>query len=121
MAGILSLKPEDKSKLHPEALKWFNDQRAKIQFEVPLEELSDDDLNAFLQDDEKREFQSCRGEMSKGLATCIDMGEASHDLVTTASIGLSLVKLQVNSLLPIHRIKLLLKNCCILCFIGKEF
>jgi len=59
MAGMLSLKPEDEKRLHPEALKWFNAQKAEIQFEVPLEELSDDDLNTFLLDDEKREFQSC--------------------------------------------------------------
>ena len=56
MAGILSLKPEDENSLNPEALKWFNARRAEIRFDVPLEELSDDDLNTFLSDDEKREF-----------------------------------------------------------------
>lgn len=112
MAGILSLKSEDKRRLHPEALEWFNTQMAEIQFEVPLEELSEDDLNAFLQDAEKREFQSCMEEIGKGMATCMDMDEASYDLVTTASIGLSLVKFQVYSLLPMHKIPDILTIRC---------
>jgi hypothetical protein len=39
---MLSLKLGDEKRLHPEALKWFEDQRATIQRGVPLEELSDD-------------------------------------------------------------------------------
>ena len=46
----------------------------------------------------------------EGWHTCINMDEASHDPVTNATIGLSLVTFQVNSLLPMHRIGLLLKN-----------
>ena len=65
MAGMLSLKPEDEKRLHPEALRWFNARRAEIQFEVPLEELSDDDLNTFLSDGEKREFMSYEAERRK--------------------------------------------------------
>lgn len=110
MAGILSLTPEDEKSLHPEALKWFNDRRAEIQFEVPLEELSDDDLNTFLLDDEKREFIRYKDEVVRGLVTCINMDEALHDPVANATIRLSLVKFQVNSLLPMYRIRLLLKN-----------
>ncbi len=75
MAGILSIKPEDEKRLHTEALKWFNARRAEIQFEVPLEELSDDDLNTFLSDDERPEFQSCMKEITKGLATCNNIGD----------------------------------------------
>ena len=110
MARILSLKPEDENKLHPEAVRWLNARIAEIQFEVPLEELSDDDLNTFLSDDEKREFIRYKDEIARGLVTCIKMDEASHDLVTNATIGLNLVKFQVNSLLPISRIGLLLKH-----------
>jgi hypothetical protein len=55
---VLSLKPEDEKKRHPEALKWFSPQRKQIEFEVPLEELSDDDLNMLLTDDEKRDFHT---------------------------------------------------------------
>ena len=111
MAGILSLKPEDEKSLHPEALKWFNTRRSEIQFEVPLEELSDDDLNTFLSDDEKREFIRCKDEIAKGLHGCINKDAVSPDPMTNATIGLSLVTFQVNSLLPMRRIGLLLKNC----------
>ena len=107
---MLSLTPEDAKSLHPEAVKWFNARRAEIQFEVPLEELSDNDLNTFLSDDEKREFIKYKDEVVRGLATCINMDEASHDHVTNATIRLSLVKFQVNSLLPMRRIGLLLKD-----------
>jgi len=110
LAGILSLTPEDEKSLHPEALKWLKTRRTEIQFEVPLEELSDDDLNTFLSDDEKREYTRCNDEIAKGLYGCINKEAVSHDPVTNATIGLSLVTFQVNSLLPIRRIGLLLKN-----------
>jgi hypothetical protein len=110
LAGILSLKPEDEKSLYPEAVRWFNARRAEIQFEVPLEDLCDDDLNIFLSDDEKREFTRYKDEITRGLVTCINMDEASHGPMTNATIGLSLIAFQVNSLLPMHRIGLLLKN-----------
>ena len=107
---MLSFKPEDEKSLHPEALKWFNARRAEIQLEVPLEKLSDDDLNTFLSDDEKREFTRCKDEIAKGLCGCINKDAVSHDPLTNATIGLSLVTFQGNSLLPMRRIGLLLKN-----------
>jgi len=110
LAGILSLKPEDEKCLHPEALKWFNARRAEIQFEVPLEELGDDDLNTFLSDDEKREFIRCKDEIAKGLHGCINKDAVSPDPVTNATIGLSLATFQVNSLSPMYTIRLLLKK-----------
>ena len=110
MAEMLGLKPEDEKSLHPEALKWFNARRAEIQFEVPLEELSDDDLNTFLSDDEKREFIRCKDEIAKGLYGCINKDDASPDPLTNASIGLSLLTFEVNSLSPMYTIRLLLKK-----------
>ncbi len=110
MAGILSLKPEDGKRLYPEALKWFKDHRATIQREVPLEELSDDDLNTFLSDDEKREFQTSMNEIAKGLARCINTGGVSPDLLANIGIGLNSLQFQVDSLLPMHNIGLLLKK-----------
>ena len=50
MSGILSIKCGDAKKLHPSALEWFNDQKTAIAREVALDELTDDDLNAFLSD-----------------------------------------------------------------------
>ena len=69
---MLSLKPEDEKKLHPEALKWYSLLRKQIEFEVPLEELSDDDLDMFLTDDEKRDFNSLMGKIGKELSTCLN-------------------------------------------------
>ena len=110
MAGILSLKPEGEKRLHPEALKWFNDQRVTIQREVPLEELSNDDLNTFLSDDEKREFQTSMNEIAKGLARCINTGGVSPDLLTNIGIGINSLQFQVDSLLLMHNIGLFLKK-----------
>jgi hypothetical protein len=110
LAGILSLKPEDEKSLHPEALKWFDARRAEIQCKVPLEELNDDDLNTFLSDDENREFIRYNDEIAQGLHGCINKDAVSPDPMTNAIIGLNLVAFQVNSLLPMHRIGLLLKN-----------
>jgi len=77
---------------------------------VPLEELSDDDLNTFLSDDEKREFQTSMNEIAKGLARCINTGGVSPDLLTNIGIGLNSLQFQVDSLLPMHNIGLLLKK-----------
>jgi len=111
LAEMLGLKPGDEKRLHPEALKWFKDQRATIQREVPLEELSDDDLNTFLSDDEKRQFIRCKDEIARGLVRCMDTGDgASASPVTDATIGLTVLRFKVESLSPIHKIGLLLKN-----------
>jgi hypothetical protein len=111
LAGMLSLNPEDQKILHPEALKWFNDRRAEIQREVPLEELSHDDLNTFLLDDEKRELQSCIKEITKGLAACMAIGgEDSSDPMTNATVGLTVLEFEVNSLTAFNSIKWLLKK-----------
>jgi len=69
---VLSLKPEDEKKLHPEALKGFSLLRKQIEFGVSLEELSDEDLDMFLTDGEKRDFNSLMGKIGKELSTCIN-------------------------------------------------
>ena len=52
MDKMLSLRPEDEKELHPVALNCFSLLRKQIEFEVPLEELSDEELDMFLTDDE---------------------------------------------------------------------
>ena len=83
---------------------------AEIKFEVPLEELSDDDLNEFLSDDEKREFIKCKDEVNGGLETCIDIAENPNDSPINVSIALSLLKFEVKSFVPMYQIRSLLKN-----------
>jgi len=110
MAGILSLKPEDEKRLLPEALEWFYAQRNEIMSEVPLEELSDDDLNAFLSYYEKCEFQSCMEEISRGLTTCIGISQASPDPLVNAETGLTVLKFELSLLTPMRRMRSLLKS-----------
>ncbi len=110
MSALFSLKPEDGNSLHPEALKWFNARRVEILSQLPLEELSNDDLNIFLSDDEKCEFIKHKDEITRGLATCIKMDEASQNPVSNAIIGLMVVAFKVDSMWPMRRIGLLLKD-----------
>ncbi len=110
MAGILSLNPEDEKRLHPEALKWFNDRKADIEIWVPLKDLNDDDLNAFLIDGEKCEFLRNKYELIKALHTCWDMDYNSQGTDADVVTGLTLLSFQSNSLLPMQRIGSLLKK-----------
>ncbi len=110
MAGILSLKPEDEKRLHPEALTWFYDQRAAIQCQVPLEGLSDDDFNTFLSDDEKHEYIRDMNEIAKGLSACINTEGASPNPLTRAMVGLTVLQFELNSWIPMRNIGLLLKK-----------
>ena len=110
MTEILGLKTEDVRRLHPEALKWFNARKAEIELEVPLDKLSGDDLDLYLTDDEKHEFQRHMDEIEKGLSACINRDDASPDPLTNAIIGFSLLTFEVNSLSPLYIIRLLLKK-----------
>lgn len=110
LGTIFSLESEDKKRLHTEALEWFNARRAEIQREVPLEELSDGDLNTFLSDDEKREYQNCMTRIGQRLFACINTGEASPDPLADITTRLNLVRLEVESLSSTYRIRLLLKK-----------
>jgi len=109
---MLSLKPEDEKILHHDALEWFNLLRGQIESEVPLEEISNDDLNMFLTDDEKPEFKNLMEEIGKGLSTCINKDVASSNTNIWDEIALNLNALQagVNLFLPMNNLKRLLKK-----------
>ena len=58
MGGILSLEsPGIEKRIHPQALEYFRKFQADVQFEVPLEELVESDLDAYLKDLEKIKLQ----------------------------------------------------------------
>ena len=63
-----------------------------------------------MSDDEKREFIRYMKEITGGLATCINIHGASPDPMSDAAIGLTVLKFMVESLSPMHRIGLLLKD-----------
>ena len=112
MAGILSLKCDDEMSLHPEALKWFSLLRKQIEFEVPLEELTDDDLNMFLTDDEKRDYNSIMGKIGMELSTCINKDRAppNTNIWDEIASDLKATQARINLIVPMNNLKYLLKK-----------
>jgi len=110
MPEMLYLKPEDEKRLYPEALQWFNARKTEIGLEVPLQEITDEDLNAFLSEDEKREFQRYMDEISEGLRSCVIGSYTSSTPIDNINPRLNILKFQWDSFLSMYRIELLLKN-----------
>ena len=105
MVEIHNLKPEDEKRLHPDAARWLNEWRAKIESEVPLEELSDDDLNSLLSDAERSELTRYKNEFTKELEICIDKVDASLDPATDSTTKMSLHEFRHNAVTPFYNIK----------------
>jgi hypothetical protein len=78
---ILDLKPEDKQRLHPYALKRFNDWQERILSKAPqlgqlnLERVRTD-LRTYLTDIERIEFSNCLAVITKWLSGCMDTGNS---------------------------------------------
>jgi hypothetical protein len=78
---ILSLKSEDKQRLHSYALKRLNDWQGSILSKVPqlrqlsIEQLSAD-LNTYLNDNARVEFNNCLADITKRLSGCMDTGDS---------------------------------------------
>ena len=80
LVEILSLKPEDKQRLHSYALKRFDDWRDCILSKAPqLRQLSIEqlgaDLNAYLNANEMVELNNCLDDVIRWLAGCMDAGD----------------------------------------------
>ena len=78
---IFSLKPEDKQRLNSHALKRFNDWQDRIMREAPqLRQLSIEriraDLNTYLHDNERVEFNSCSADITRWLSGCMNTGDS---------------------------------------------
>lgn len=80
MIEILSLKSEDKEKLHSYALKRFNDWHDSILCKAPqlrqltIEQISAD-LNTYLHDNERVEFNKCVTDITEWLSKCMNTGD----------------------------------------------
>lgn len=77
MVQILSLKPEDEERLNSHALKRFNDWQDRIMREAPqIRQLSIEqmkaDLDTYLYDNEKGEFNECLADITKWLSGCMN-------------------------------------------------
>ena len=81
MVQILSLKPEDEERLNSHALKRFNDWQDRIMREAPqIRQLSIEqmkaDLDTYLHDNEKDEFNECLADIAKWLSGCMNTGDS---------------------------------------------
>ena len=79
LAAIFFINPEEEKRLHPHALKRFNDFRTEIYNRLPqLEHLTIDeintDLNTHLNEDEKARAAKYKDNISKWLRKCLDIG-----------------------------------------------
>jgi hypothetical protein len=104
MGGILSLRPEDVEKrIHPRALEHFRKFQADVRYLIPLEELTEADIDAYLEDFEKPEFQDHMNQLKYWLGTCIDIGDAdSNDNQT------KILLFELHTTIPMFSIKQLL-------------
>ncbi len=106
MSGILTVEPEGIDKrIHPRALEHFRKFRADVGFAVPLEEITETDLNDYLRDDEKSEFQRCMNEIRDKLGTCLDIADGDSP---RGQLKPSLFEL--GTIIPMFSIKQLLKK-----------
>ncbi|MGB6873721.1 MAG: hypothetical protein WBE46_06260 [Dehalococcoidia bacterium] len=81
MIEMLSLKSEDKGRLNSHALKRFNDWQDHILSKAPqLRQLSIEqirtDLNTYLHDSERVEFNKCLTDITRWLSGCMDTGDS---------------------------------------------
>ena len=80
MAEILALKPEDENRIHPYALKRFNDWKVDLLREVPqLPQLDMDginaDINTYLSEEEKARVTKHKADIAEWLWKCTDIGD----------------------------------------------
>jgi hypothetical protein len=80
MTDIFSLGAKHKERLNPGALKRFTDWEERILTEVPqvrqrTAEQLNTDLNTYLRDDEKVEFNKCVDGIAEWLFKCMDVGD----------------------------------------------
>ena len=80
MTEILSLKPQDKERLNFYALERFIDWQDRIIREVPqLRQLNIEqiraDLDTYLYDNKRVEFNNCLADITRWLSGCMDTGD----------------------------------------------
>jgi len=106
MGGILSLEPDGiEKRIHPRALEHFRKFQADVRFAVPLEELTEVDLNAYLEDFEKPKFQDDMNQIKYWLGTCIDIGDGD-----SLDNQVKVVRFKVGTITAMFSVKQLLEK-----------
>lgn len=110
---IFSIDPEAEKRIHPEALKVLTNWE-KFELLMLQAEITGADINEYLEDNDKAEFQHCVNQLWEGLKTCMDVGDKVP--LYDVYIGDIFLKngiisdFQRTSLLPLFSLKLLLKK-----------
>lgn len=112
---IFSIDPEVKKRIHLEALKVLTNWE-KFDLLMLQTELTGADINEYLEDNDKVEFQHCVNQIWEGLKTCMDVGDGVtlYD-VYIGGIFLKngiISEFQRTSWFPLFSLKLLLEKAC---------
>ena len=80
VSEILSLRPQDKERLNPHALKRYNDWQDRITTKIPqLRQLNIEqiraDLDTYLDDNERLELNNYLANITRWLSVCMDTGD----------------------------------------------
>ena len=110
MAGILSMKPENANRLHPEMLKWFNELSATIERQLAIDGLTVDDVESFLSDGEKDELVRYKNEIGMGLSASINPDAVYHTSLLYGNLGPAFLMVQLNLFARVQNIKSLLRK-----------
>ncbi len=105
---MLSLKPEDEKRLHPAVVERFAEVRASIAREVPLAELTEEDLNSYLRVGEKYEFDGNMKKIGAALADCLAI--AADEPAGSIRLQCALFTLRSDLFVPTHVITRLLRE-----------
>lgn len=104
MGKTLSLEPEGiEKRIHPRVLDYFRKFRDDIRFTVPLETITEADLDEYLKDSEKIEFQRYMNQITDELRTCIDIGDSN-----SPDYQVKVMLFELNTTIPMFGIKRLL-------------
>jgi len=114
-SNIFIIDPEVEKRIHPEALRVLSNWE-EVELGMLQTELTAADIDEYLEDNEKAEFQRCMNQIWDGLKTCMDVGDGVTlydvyigDIFLTKGI---ISQFQRTSLVPLFSLKLLLKKAC---------
>jgi hypothetical protein len=94
---ILSLQPQDKQRLYPYALKRINDWEADFLKKAPqlnAQEIKVD-LDTYLNDDEKAEFQKSVADVRKWVDGCMDKGDGYWSYAYSRWVIYPMIRIQL--------------------------